>query len=84
MHIVPQPREAAAGGNMPSFVRPWIALLAAFAPVLALAQQDPAAATSAGFGWVWIVAGAAIVLALFWLVFAGRRGPGSTPPARRP
>jgi hypothetical protein len=70
---------------MPSLARPstvLAAVVAFLAPVLVLAQAaDPAAATSAGFGWVWIVAAAAIVIALFWIVFSGRRGP--TPPTRR-
>ena len=40
---------------MPSLVRSWIALSAVVAPALALAQPaDPAASTSAGFGWLWI------------------------------
>ena len=51
---------------MPSLVRSWIALSAVVAPALALAQPaDPAASTSAGFGWLWILAAVAIVAALF-------------------
>ena len=70
---------------MPSLVRSWIALSAVVVPALALAQPaDPAASTSAGFGWLWILAAVAIVAALFWIVFAGRRGPRPMPPSQRP
>ena len=61
------------------------AAAAAVLPAIALAQaaggSDPAP-TARNFGWLWMIAAALVIVALFRMFF-GRSGR-TTPPARRP
>ncbi len=63
------------------------ALLAAGLPAVALAVEaggrDPDAVSGAPFAWLWIVAAAIVVVALFAMFFRRDR-TGPTPPARHP
>ncbi len=64
------------------------ALSSLLAPLAALAQQaggqaDNGTPTRAGYAWLWIIAGVAVLVALFRLFFSGR-GEGPEPPARHP
>ncbi|HEX9052117.1 MAG TPA: hypothetical protein VF841_16420 [Anaeromyxobacter sp.] len=72
---------------MPKLARLAAALAATAAPALSLAQEAggrEATAPGAGYGWLWLVAAALVVAALFGVLVA--RGPGErpSPPARRP
>jgi hypothetical protein len=65
-----------------------VTLAAAVAPALSLAQQAPGgtpAAPRAGYGWLWILVGALVLVALFRLLIVRTRTSGRpNPPARRP
>jgi len=62
------------------------AAAATLLPVAALAQgiggSDPVPSSSRNYGWLWMLAAAIVVFALFRMFF-GRSGR-TTPPARRP
>jgi hypothetical protein len=64
------------------------ALASAVAPAVSLAQEaggrDTVARPHAGYGWLWLLVAALVVVALFRvLVVRNRRAPPS-PPARHP
>jgi hypothetical protein len=73
---------------MPALARLAALLVAAVTPALSLAQEAGGrapAAPRAGFGWLWILVGALVVVALFRLLLARNRTSGRpTPPARHP
>ena len=74
---------------MPTLARLAAALATVAAPVLSLAQEAGGHATPApraGFAWLWLVAAALVVVALFRVLVVRKRGTGGrpSPPARHP
>ncbi len=73
---------------MPALARLAAVLAAAAAPAVSLAQEAGGRAPAgphAGYGWLWILVGALVVVALFRLLVARNRPPGRpNPPARHP
>ncbi len=73
---------------MPTLARLAALLAAVAAPALSLAQEaggQAPAAPHAGYGWLWILVGALVVVALFRLLIVRNRTSGRpSPPARHP
>jgi hypothetical protein len=68
---------------MPALARLAAVLAAALAPLAALAQQG-GVAPRAGYGWLWIVVAAIVVVALYRLLVGPGRRNRPHPPARPP
>ncbi len=73
---------------MPALARLAAALAAVTPPALSLAQEaGGGAGTSApraGFGWLWLLVAAIVVVVLFGMLVVRDRGERPNPPARHP